>query len=175
MDSVLRIRNGDSVPFWPLDLDPGWVKKIQIQDPVENNFWGKNYLNSLMRIQDPGTGLEKSFPGSGIRISDPGSGINIPDPQNCMDLFVFGPHIYKINSHVHWRRTLVLFWSLLVPFWGLEEFDPDSLSIILDHRSLQTSYRVYCTVVFLRSRLVFLSNSLSGSIISCIVRYYYLI
>jgi hypothetical protein len=41
------------------------------------------FLNSLMRIRDPGW---KQF-GSGIRDgkkSDPGSGINIPDPQHCL-------------------------------------------------------------------------------------------
>ncbi len=45
-------------------------------------FLGLKYLNSLMRIQDPGW---RQF-GSGIRYekkSDPGSGINIPDPQHC--------------------------------------------------------------------------------------------
>jgi hypothetical protein len=44
-------------------------------------FWGLKYLNSLMRIRDPGW---RQF-GSGIRDgkkSDPGSGINIPDPQH---------------------------------------------------------------------------------------------
>ncbi len=45
-------------------------------------FLGLKYLNSLMRIRDPGW---RQF-GSGIRDrkkSDPGSGINIPDPQHC--------------------------------------------------------------------------------------------
>ncbi len=45
-------------------------------------FWGLKYLNSLMRIRDPGW---RQF-GSGIRdgkMSDPGSGINIPDTQHC--------------------------------------------------------------------------------------------
>jgi hypothetical protein len=44
-------------------------------------FLGLKYLNSLMRIQDPGW---RQF-GSGIRDgkkSDPGSGINIPDPPH---------------------------------------------------------------------------------------------
>jgi hypothetical protein len=44
-------------------------------------FFGLKYLNSLMRIRDPGW---RQF-GSGIRDgkkSDPGSGINIPDPQH---------------------------------------------------------------------------------------------
>ena len=36
-----------------------------------NRFFGLKYLNSLMRIRDPGW-----------RQSDPGSGINIPDPQH---------------------------------------------------------------------------------------------
>jgi hypothetical protein len=44
-------------------------------------FLGLKYLNSLMRIRDPGW---RKF-GSGIRDgkkSDPGFGINIPDPQH---------------------------------------------------------------------------------------------
>ncbi len=44
-------------------------------------FFGLKYLNSLMRIRDPGW---RQF-GSGIRDgkkSDPGSGINIPDPPH---------------------------------------------------------------------------------------------
>ena len=49
-------------------------------------FLGVKYLNSLMRIRDPGSGMETvriRDPGSGMeksRIRDPGSGINIPDP-----------------------------------------------------------------------------------------------
>jgi hypothetical protein len=46
-------------------------------------FLGLKYLNSLMRIRDPGW---RQF-GSGIRDgkkSDPGSGINIPDPPHCL-------------------------------------------------------------------------------------------
>ncbi len=45
-------------------------------------FLGLKYLNSLMRIRDPGW---RQF-GSGIldrKKSDPGSGINIPDPPHC--------------------------------------------------------------------------------------------
>jgi hypothetical protein len=48
---------------------------------LETIFWGYKYLNSLMRIWDPG---RRQF-GSGIqdgKKSDPGSGINIPDPQH---------------------------------------------------------------------------------------------
>jgi hypothetical protein len=52
---------------------------------LRNNFfgfvWGLKYINSLMRIRDPGW---RQF-GSGIRDgkkSDPGSRINIPDPQH---------------------------------------------------------------------------------------------
>jgi hypothetical protein len=69
--SVFRIRN--PVPFWP--LDPGWVKsqdpnpgfRIRVEQPVSyylelrNHFFGLKYLNSLMRIRDPG--LKKSDPG----------------------------------------------------------------------------------------------------------------
>jgi hypothetical protein len=58
---------------------------------LRNHFFGLKYieyLNSLMRIWDPGW---RQF-GSGIRDgkkSDPGwkkvgSGINIPDPQHCL-------------------------------------------------------------------------------------------
>ncbi len=72
--------------------DPGWVKS-QNPDPDEqpgsyfrdlrNPFFGLQYLNSLMRIRDPGSWMEKF--GSGIRdgkTSDPWSGISIPDPQH---------------------------------------------------------------------------------------------
>jgi hypothetical protein len=58
---------------------------------LRNHFfllWGLKYLNSLMRIRDPGW---RQF-GSGIRDgkkSDPGSGINIPDP----------PHWFKENKY----------------------------------------------------------------------------
>jgi hypothetical protein len=58
-------------------------------------FWGLKYLNSLMRIRDPGW---RQF-GSGIREgkkSDPGSGINIPDPQ----------HWFYYNKT--WQPTLVV-------------------------------------------------------------------
>jgi hypothetical protein len=64
---------------------------IRIQDErpgsyfreLKKQFLGLKYLNSLMRIRDPGW---KQF-GSGIRDgkkSDPGSEINIPDPQHCL-------------------------------------------------------------------------------------------
>jgi hypothetical protein len=57
---------------------PGWIKKIRIRDEqlglyfreLRNNFFGLKYLNSLMRIAEPGW---KKF----------GSGIKIPDPQHC--------------------------------------------------------------------------------------------
>jgi hypothetical protein len=46
---------------------------------LRNHFFGLKYLNSLMRIRDPGW---RQF-GSGIgKKSDLGSGINIPDPQH---------------------------------------------------------------------------------------------
>jgi hypothetical protein len=74
--SVLRIRD-------PVFLTPGseMGKKSgsgsgmnnpnHISESIETIFWLKIlYLNSLMRIQDPGW---KKF----------GSGINIPDPQHC--------------------------------------------------------------------------------------------
>jgi hypothetical protein len=51
-------------------------------------FFGLKYLNSLMRIRDPGW---RHF-GSGIRNGkklDPGSGINLPDPQHRQKLFNF--------------------------------------------------------------------------------------
>jgi hypothetical protein len=52
-------------------------------------FGGLKYLNSLIRIRDPGW---RQF-GSGIRDgkkSDPGSGINIPDPQHWKIFLIFG-------------------------------------------------------------------------------------
>ncbi len=53
---------------------------------LRNHFLGLKYLNSLMRIRDPGW---KQF-GSGIwdgKNSDPGYGMEkswIPDPQHCL-------------------------------------------------------------------------------------------
>ncbi len=61
-------------------LDPGWTTRILFPRACIP-FFGLKYLNSYMRIRDPGW---KRF-GSGIRDgkrSDPGSG-NIPDPQHC--------------------------------------------------------------------------------------------
>jgi hypothetical protein len=64
----------------------GKKKRIRDEQPrsyfleLRNHFDGLKYLNSLMRIRDPGW----KKVGSGIRDgkkSDPGSGINIPDPQ----------------------------------------------------------------------------------------------
>ena len=67
---------------------------------LKNHFFWLKYLNSLMHIRDPGSGMEKiqirdqgssmkniliQDLGNGmekIRIRDPGSGINIPDQQN---------------------------------------------------------------------------------------------
>ncbi len=63
-------------------------------------FLGLKYLNSLMRIRDPGW---RQF-GSGIREgkkSDPGSGINIPDPPHCFQLF------FKFWSSQSWIRIHV--------------------------------------------------------------------
>jgi hypothetical protein len=70
------------------NFDPGWVKNLDpdpgvnnpdhISESLKTTFWVKKYLNSLMRILDPG--LKK------IRIRDGkfGSGINIPDPHHCV-------------------------------------------------------------------------------------------
>ncbi len=94
---------------WIGDPGSGMGKKsgsgFRIRDPdlkkqpgsylreLRNHFLELKYLNSLMRIRDPGWkkfGSEirdgkNSDPGSGmekIRIRDSGSGINIPDPQH---------------------------------------------------------------------------------------------
>ena len=111
----------DPVPFWSLDSgsgiqdrDPGWVKSQDldpgsgsgmdnpdlISESWETIFCLLKYLNSFMRIRDPGSGMEKIWirdqrsrmekiwiqdPGSRMeknRIRDTGSGINIPDQQN---------------------------------------------------------------------------------------------
>ena len=68
----------DLVPFRPLDLGSGMGKKsgsgsgIRDEQPgsyfqeLRNQFFGLEYLNSLMRIQDPGW----KKVGSGINISD---------------------------------------------------------------------------------------------------------
>jgi hypothetical protein len=64
-------------------------------------FFGLKYLNSLMRIWDPGSGMET------IRIRDPGwkkvgSGINIPDPPHCMFLYIVAVKnfFYKVATLV---------------------------------------------------------------------------
>jgi hypothetical protein len=66
--------------------DPGWVKN---QDPdfrdLRNIFFGLKYLNSLMQIRNPGSGMEKF----GSENLDPdwkklGSGIDIPDLQHFL-------------------------------------------------------------------------------------------
>jgi hypothetical protein len=88
--------------FDPWIRDPGWEKvSIRIRDEQPGSYFlelrkhffllflGLKYLNSLMRIQDPGW---RQF-GSGIRDGknlDPGSGINIPDPQHCNVAKVLG-------------------------------------------------------------------------------------
>ncbi len=84
-NAVLRIR--DPVPFWP--LDPGWVDSqhpdtgsgINKPDHIFYSletiflfFWGLKYLNSLIRLRDPGwrqfgSGMENSR----IRDKHPGS------------------------------------------------------------------------------------------------------
>jgi hypothetical protein len=81
--AVLRIRIRDPVPFRLLDQESGMGKKSgsgsgmnnpdHISQSLEIIFFGLKYLNSLMRIWDPGSGMEKF--GSGIRCgkkSDPG-------------------------------------------------------------------------------------------------------
>ncbi len=66
--AVLRIwiRNPGSMPFWPLDPGSGMARKsasgsgIHDEQPgsyfleLRNHFFGLKYLNSLMRIRDPG-------------------------------------------------------------------------------------------------------------------------
>jgi hypothetical protein len=64
-------------------------------------FLGLKYLNSLMRIRDPGW---RQF-GSGIRDgkkSDPGSGITTPDPQHCFFTVLF---ITDYCAHVQEDRN----------------------------------------------------------------------
>ncbi len=75
------------------DPDPGWTTPIR---ELRNHFLVKILKFFELRMQDPGSGMEKfgseiqdqdreKF-GSGIRggkDSDPGSGINISDPQHC--------------------------------------------------------------------------------------------
>jgi hypothetical protein len=54
---------------------------------LRNQFFGLKYLNSMMRIRDIGSGMEKiQIWDPGWKKSDPGSGINIPDPQHCKPL-----------------------------------------------------------------------------------------
>jgi hypothetical protein len=94
--------------------DPGWVKSqdpdpgsgIRDEQPrsyfleLRNHFFGLKYLNSLMRIQDPGSGIRdgnNSDPGSGIRDgkkSDPGSGIRDKHPGSAT-LCVTVPYCYS--------------------------------------------------------------------------------
>jgi hypothetical protein len=47
-----------------------------------NNFFGLKYLNSLMRIRDPGWKKFGFWIRDGKKKSDPGAGKNIPDPQH---------------------------------------------------------------------------------------------
>ncbi len=75
----------------PWIRDPGWEKvRIRIRDEqpgsyfpeLINHFFGLKYLNSLMRIQDPGSGMET------IRIRDPawknvGSGFRDKHPGSA--------------------------------------------------------------------------------------------
>jgi hypothetical protein len=76
--SVADPGSGIGCLFDPWIRDPGWEKVgIRIRDKQPGSyffelrnhffaFWGLKYLNSLMRIRDPGSGMEKS------RIRDPG-------------------------------------------------------------------------------------------------------
>ncbi len=71
----------------PWVRDPGWEKvSIRIQDELRNHllaFWGLKYLNSLMLIRDPESGIDTVRIRDGKkRIWDPGPGINIWDPQH---------------------------------------------------------------------------------------------
>ncbi len=79
-------------------------------------FFGLKYLNSLMRIRDPGYGMET------VRIRDPGwkkvgSGINIPDPQHCLWVTQKNTsRLRKITMPEAHKRANVNFWiSFLVP------------------------------------------------------------
>ncbi len=56
---------------------------------LRNNFFGLKYLNSLMRIRDPGSGRIRDG-----KNSDPVSGINILDPQHCLQGFRYGSAIF---------------------------------------------------------------------------------
>ncbi len=66
--AVLRIRIRDPVPFLtPVSGigDPGWVKNRILDEQhgsyfreLRNQFFGLKYLNYLMWIQDPGSGME---------------------------------------------------------------------------------------------------------------------
>jgi hypothetical protein len=105
--AVLRIRIRDPVPFWPLDPGSGMGRKsasgsgIRDEQPgsyfleLRNHFFGLKYLNSLIRIRDPGW---RQF-GSGIREGKKvGSGINKPNPQ-------------------HWKLTLLFSWFVISLVW----------------------------------------------------------
>ncbi len=96
LQPVLRIRIRDPVPFWLLDLGSGMCRKSASGSGMSNPdhifqsletiflvFLGLKYLNSLMRIRDPESGMETVRIRDGKK-SDPGSGINIPDPQHCL-------------------------------------------------------------------------------------------
>ncbi len=73
----------ESVPFWPLDpgsgmgknSDPGWTPGSYFRE-LWNHFFGLTYLNSLMRVRNPGW---KTLGSVMVKF---GSGINIPDPQH---------------------------------------------------------------------------------------------
>jgi hypothetical protein len=99
LGSRIGIRDRLKVRIQIRDLDPGWKTRI-IFLKAEKPFFLLKYLNSLMRIRDPTSGMEKNQIrgqgsrmvkiwiqdlGSGmekIQIRDPRSRINIPDQQN---------------------------------------------------------------------------------------------
>ncbi len=98
----------DPMPFWPLDAGSGWVKiRIQIRDKLpgsyfrelKNHFFDLKYLNSLMRLRDPGW---KKF-GSGIDLH-PGSATLVKIHLFRWSLFVL-PSEYVLYRYL-WKGKL---------------------------------------------------------------------
>jgi hypothetical protein len=73
-----------------------------------NHFFGLKYLNSLMRIRVPGSGMKTIRTRDGKKL-DPGSRINIPDLQHSIQVSKT-PIFLRENVNVKpWRSGIATF------------------------------------------------------------------